>query len=161
MAEEREQPDEVLECLIEELGQAMQDFQRSNDTLDQQAADRLGLNRTDMHCLDLLFGSTPMSPGELASAAGLTTGGVTTAIDRLERSGYAARTRDTADRRRVIVQPTEKARTLVWEIYGPIVTEGEAYLRNLGVEDIHRITEFLRFTTEQQREHAARLAERG
>ncbi|MGK5638261.1 MarR family winged helix-turn-helix transcriptional regulator [Streptomyces sp. URMC 126] len=150
--------DERRERLIEEFGLVMQEFQRSADTLDQQVADRLGLNRTDLRCLDLLFGPSPMSPGELATAAGLTTGGVTTAIDRLERSGYATRARDTADRRRVIVEPTEKGYAMVAEIFTPIAREGAEYLRGLGADTLAEMVAFLRFATRQQRDHAERLA---
>nr|UUL71948.1 transcriptional regulator, MarR family [Streptomyces tumemacerans] len=56
---ERAPADDGRERLIEEFGLVMQEFQRSADTLDQQVADRLGLNRTDLRCLDLLFGPTP------------------------------------------------------------------------------------------------------
>ncbi|MFC5182444.1 MarR family winged helix-turn-helix transcriptional regulator [Actinomadura harenae] len=149
---------DAREQLIEEFGQVMQEFQRSTDTLDQRVADRLGLNRTDLRCLELLFGPAPMSPGELAAAAGLTTGGVTTAIDRLERSGYATRVRDTADRRRVTVQPTEKSYAMVAEIFAPIAQEGAVYLRELDAADLTRMIDFLRFATRRHHDHAERLA---
>jgi DNA-binding MarR family transcriptional regulator len=150
--------DEERDRLIDEVGRAMQEYQRSLDVFDQRVADRLGLNRTDLRCLELLFDPTPPSPGELASGAGLTTGGVTTAIDRLERAGYATRVRDSADRRRVVVQPTEKCRQLVGEIFGPLVDEGRAYLRGLDPAVLAGLVEFLRFDTRMTHAHAARLA---
>ena len=146
--------------LLAELGQVMQAYQRAIDVLDQRVADRLGLNRTDMRCLELLFAPEPLSPGELATAAGLTTGGVTTAIDRLERAGYVARERDSADRRRVTVHPTEQARRIVAEIYGPIVTEGDAHLARYDDATLRHMIEFLSFATDQQHRHAIRLSER-
>ncbi|MCQ4084240.1 MarR family transcriptional regulator [Streptomyces sp. RB6PN25] len=158
MAAEPDRDADERERLIEVFGQVMQEFQRSADTLDQRVADRLGLNRTDLRCLELIFAPSPLSPGELATAAGLTTGGVTTAIDRLERSGYATRVRDTKDRRRVIVQPTEKSSAMLGEVFAPIVEEGAEYLRRFDVQTLERMTEFLRFATRQQQSHAARLA---
>jgi DNA-binding MarR family transcriptional regulator len=146
------------ERLIEEFGQVMQVFQRSADTLDQRVADQLGLNRTDLRCLELIFSPTPLSPGELAAAAGLTTGGVTTAIDRLERTGYATRVRDSRDRRRVTVQPTDKSQAMLNEIYAPIFEEGAVYLRQFDVPTLRRMTGFMRFAARQQETHAARLA---
>ncbi|MFI9718504.1 MarR family winged helix-turn-helix transcriptional regulator [Streptomyces sp. NPDC052396] len=160
MAAEPEHETEGRERLIQEVGVAMQRYQRASDVLDQRLADHLGLNRTDLRCLELLLDPTPLSPGELATAAGLTTGGVTTAIDRLTAAGYATRSRDTADRRRVIVRPTEKCFAMVMEIYGPIVAEGSEYLRALDVTTLTRLIDFLRFATDQQHEHAGRLAER-
>ncbi|MFF5233104.1 MarR family winged helix-turn-helix transcriptional regulator [Dactylosporangium sp. NPDC000521] len=145
--------------LLAELGQVMQAYQRAIDVLDQRVADRLGLNRTDMRCLELLFAPAPLSPGELAAAAGLTTGGVTTAIDRLERAGYVTRERDSADRRRVTVHPTPHAHRVVAEIYGPIVAEGKAHLARYDDATLRHMIEFVSFATEQQHRHAARLAD--
>jgi DNA-binding MarR family transcriptional regulator len=147
------------EQLVEEFGQAMQEFQRSLDLLDQRVADKLGLNRTDLRCLELLFGPEPMSPGELAKAAHLTTGGVTTAIDRLERAGYATRVRDTVDRRRSVVQLTARSAAVAAEIYQPIAEEGGAHLRELDSATLGRLVEFLRFSARLQTDHAARLIE--
>ncbi|MET7397732.1 MarR family transcriptional regulator [Dactylosporangium sp. NPDC005572] len=143
--------------LIAEFGELMQAYQRAVDVLDQRVADRLGLNRTDMRCLELLFAPEPLSPGELAAAAGLTTGGVTTAIDRLERAGYVTRVRDSADRRRVTVRPTDHATRVAGEIFGPIVTEGSAFMDRFDDATLTSMNEMLRFVTRQQYHHAARL----
>src|SRR6185312_10793642 len=69
------------------------------DRLDQLAADRFGVNRTDLRCLELLSTVGALSPTALATALGMTTGGVTTVIDRLERAGYACRRPAAHDRR--------------------------------------------------------------
>ena len=147
--------------LIAEFGRAMQAYQRAVDVLDQRAADRLGLNRTDLRCLDLLFESaaTPLSPGELATAAGMTTGGVTTAIDRLERAGYVTRERDSTDRRRVTVRPTPLAEQAASEIYGPVVHEGVALLQRYDDTVLTRMIELLEHSTRQHLDHAQRLAD--
>jgi DNA-binding MarR family transcriptional regulator len=144
--------------LVDEIGVAMQAYQRAVDLVDQRAAERLGLNRTDMRCLELVFTGAPLSPGELATIAGLTTGGVTTAIDRLERAGYVTRERDAGDRRRVTVQPTAEATRLIGELYGPVVTDGGAYLSRLDATALRHILDFLRFAAEQHRAHAEHLA---
>jgi DNA-binding MarR family transcriptional regulator len=73
-----------------------------------QIAERTGLNPTDLQCLGLLQLHGPMSAGALAQGTGLTTSAITTAIDRLERSGFARREHDTGDRRRVFVKLDEK-----------------------------------------------------
>lgn len=66
---------------------------------------RAGLNVTDFNCVNLLSMEGPLTAGEIAQRTGLTRGGaVTTMIDRLEAAGYVRRERDTADRRRVLVQ---------------------------------------------------------
>src|SRR5215475_15995773 len=75
------------------------------DRLDQAAADRFGLNRTDMRALDIL-GNGPLAPSALAQRLGITTGGLTSVLDRLERAGYVRRRNDPHDRRRQIVETT-------------------------------------------------------
>ncbi|HCT79945.1 MAG TPA: MarR family transcriptional regulator [Micromonosporaceae bacterium] len=73
------------------------------DLVGQAAAAHIGINQTDLICLNALFRQGPMSAGQLASTIGLTAGATTTAIDRLERAGYVHRRNDPTDRRRVLV----------------------------------------------------------
>ena len=77
------------------------------DAVGQAAAAHIGINQTDLICLNALFRQGPMSAGQLASVIGLTTGATTTAIDRLQRAGYAHRRNDPNDRRRVLVVASE------------------------------------------------------
>ena len=69
----------------------------------QAAADRIGINATDLNCLNILSFSGQLTAGELARATGLTTASITGVIDRLEEAGFVRRERDTRDRRRVVV----------------------------------------------------------
>jgi DNA-binding MarR family transcriptional regulator len=83
--------------------------------LNQAIAARAGINATDLQCLNLLTLDGPMTPSRLAGALAMTKGGAITAmIDRLERGGYLRRTRDTADRRQVLLEivPGEPLRRL-------------------------------------------------
>jgi DNA-binding MarR family transcriptional regulator len=82
-------------------------------------ASRSGINVTDMQCINLLQLRGPMTPGQLADAMFLTTGGAITAvIDRLEKAGMVRRHRDQEDRRRVIVEAAEE---------GPIAELGRRF----------------------------------
>jgi MarR family transcriptional regulator, organic hydroperoxide resistance regulator len=69
----------------------------------QRVADKLGMNPTDMQCIHLLELMGPLTPGKLAKCTGLTTGGVTVVLDRLEKAGYARRERNPQDRRSVVI----------------------------------------------------------
>jgi DNA-binding MarR family transcriptional regulator len=69
----------------------------------QAAAEQVGVNLTDLNCLNILSLSGPMTAGELARATGLTTASITGVIDRLEEAGIARRERDSADRRKVVI----------------------------------------------------------
>ena len=70
-----------------------------------QAADALSLAATDLVCMCLLQLHGPATPGWISEMTGLSTGAATGIVDRLERSGYASRSPDPQDRRRVIIRP--------------------------------------------------------
>ena len=70
----------------------------------QQIADRVGLRLSDMQCINALELMGPSTPGELARFTGLTTGGVTVMLDRLEKGGYLKREPNPRDRRSVLVR---------------------------------------------------------
>ncbi|MFI6316218.1 MarR family winged helix-turn-helix transcriptional regulator [Nonomuraea sp. NPDC050556] len=67
-----------------------------------------GLGATDLYALNILELAGPMTPGELGTRTGLTTGPTTRLIDRLEEAGYVRRTPAPGDRRKVIVEPIGK-----------------------------------------------------
>jgi DNA-binding MarR family transcriptional regulator len=56
-------------------------------------------------------------PGDLARLSGLTTGGITVALDRLEKAGYVYRERNPRDRRSVIVRMNPEGRRKVLAQY--------------------------------------------
>jgi DNA-binding MarR family transcriptional regulator len=91
------------------------------DRLDQAAADRYGLNRTDMRALDIVGRAGPLAPTALARLLGFTTGGVTTVLDRLERAGYIRRQPDPGDRRRQVVETTETTTARDQEVFGDLI----------------------------------------
>ena len=90
--------------LLTRLDGALRKVSAQSVLLSDTVARLVGLNSTDLECLDLLYLSGPATAGRLASHTGLTTGATTAVIDRLERAGYVRRTRDAQDRRVVVVE---------------------------------------------------------
>jgi DNA-binding MarR family transcriptional regulator len=96
------------------------------------SAERIGINVTDLNCLNILALTGSMTAGELARETGLTTASITGVLDRLEDAGFVRRERDPGDRRRVIVR-LDAARGLrdVAPVFAPVVeawrTAAEAY----------------------------------
>jgi DNA-binding MarR family transcriptional regulator len=83
--------------------EAVRTLSAANDLLDASAAEYLCIHRTDLHCLDYLAHHGPVPAGQLGNAVGLSSGALTIAVDRLERSGFVVRRADTTDRRRVLI----------------------------------------------------------
>jgi DNA-binding MarR family transcriptional regulator len=129
--------------LVEAITQAIVRFQDATDRVDAAAADQLGVNRTDLLCIGLLLRTGGMTAGELAGGAGLSPGATTAAIERLESAGYADRTRDDADRRRVLVRPTPLAKQRVERVYGPIRPAGASLLGRYTRPELETIKDFL------------------
>jgi DNA-binding MarR family transcriptional regulator len=85
-----------------------------------QIAAKLGLNITDMECLDVLFFKGISSPTELAKHLGITSGSMTTMLDRLERSGLIKRQSNPHDRRGKQIILNEKAIKKVGLMFAPL-----------------------------------------
>jgi DNA-binding MarR family transcriptional regulator len=68
-----------------------------------EVAEKAGMNARDSQVLGLVQMHGPLSPGQIATMAGLPSPTVTGVLDRLEALGLVVRDRDPADRRKVIV----------------------------------------------------------
>jgi DNA-binding MarR family transcriptional regulator len=145
--------------LIEELGEQFRMNGNQEHAFDNLAAQRLGVNRTDLNCLDIIQRIGSMTAGELAVQSGLTTGAVTAVIDRLEEAGYVRRVRDDVDRRRVMVEVTPEFQELAWEIWGPMKDDWEALMRRHTNDQLQFLLEFMRDSTDVAQRHIERLRE--
>ena len=96
---------------------ALLDLSADINAVGQAASSQIGINQTDLICLNALFRQGPMSAGQLASTIGLTSGATTTAIDRLERAGYAQRRGDPTDRRKVLVHASEEGANQAFALF--------------------------------------------
>ena len=86
---------------------AMRTLQSALDCFDRDAAEALGLGRSDAQALRFLVEHGPASPGALMVELGLTSGSVTALVDRLERAGFTRRRPHQRDRRSLTVEATE------------------------------------------------------
>jgi DNA-binding MarR family transcriptional regulator len=129
-----------------------------DSAFDNLAAERLGVNRTDLHCLNIIENSGGLTAGRLATEAGLTTGAVTGVIDRLERVGFARRVPDPSDRRRVKLEVTLAFYARAERIWGPLAADWESLLaQRYTTAELKRLIEFLQATSELTREHLERV----
>jgi DNA-binding MarR family transcriptional regulator len=106
--------------LIAALNTAMRDASGQGVMYSHAVAQRLGINSTDLECLDLAVLRGPITAGALAEATGLTTGAITGVIDRLERAGFATRERDPNDRRKVLVRAQPAAVDRIAPMFEPM-----------------------------------------
>jgi DNA-binding MarR family transcriptional regulator len=146
--------------LVDELIREFRVSGNLDNAFDALAAQRLGINETDLHCLNIIENSGGLTAGELAVQSGLTNGAITGVLDRLERAGFAQRVPDPGDRRRVYVQVTAAFYKRADRIWGPIAQDWQATLgKRFTKEELERMTDLLRITTEIGRRHLKRLRE--
>lgn len=123
----------------------------------QEVAQLLGLNVTDLTCLGHVLGAgdNPLAAGELAQLTNLTTGAVTGVLNRLERAGYAHRRPDPADRRRVRVVPDPVATARIFAVYQPFYDRLGALFADYTPDEVAVIADFFGRAAAEARAHLA------
>jgi DNA-binding transcriptional ArsR family regulator len=136
-------------------------FRKTNSLMQlmgQAAADRLGLNATDLNCLNILSFSGELTAGELARETGLTTASITGVADRLEEAGYVRRERDPRDRRRVVIRLVLKSALRdVAPVFLPLILGWQGVVTRYTDDELRLIVEFYGQMEQVIRAHLARL----
>ncbi len=131
--------------LLKALDEAARRVGAQSVLLSDLVAARVGLNSTDLECLDLLCLAGATTAGHLAAHTGLTSGATTAAIDRLEQAGFVARRRDAKDRRVVVVEVVDTGVHLIMPFYEPLthrIAKVNARYRD------HQLATVLRYLTD-------------
>jgi DNA-binding MarR family transcriptional regulator len=149
------------EELNREVGAALRTYHGAVEAVDDAACAYMGINRTDLRCLDILGRAGPMTAGRLAEQSKLTNAAITIVVDRLERIGYVRRVRDLTDRRRVMVEATPKAHRRAWTLYGKVAEKLNAELERYPDRELALLRDFLRERTRADAEIAAEFTTRG
>jgi DNA-binding MarR family transcriptional regulator len=124
------------------LNGAMRDVSGQGVLYSQAVAERLGINSTDLECLDHISRG-PVTAGRLAELTGLTTGAITGVIDRLERIGLARREHDPDDRRKTLVRILPAVLQRVMPLFEPMERSAMAVLSNYSDDELALLLDFL------------------
>jgi DNA-binding MarR family transcriptional regulator len=149
------------EGLFATLSAEVRLWQADQELFDATVADLADLNRTDWRILDVLGTRGPMTPGQLADVANITTGGVTWALDRLEAGGLVHRIRDEHDRRKIRVELTEEVAQRALPVYGPLMEDINRLLAGFDDDQLEAVIAFVRGSREILATHTARLRASG
>jgi DNA-binding MarR family transcriptional regulator len=143
--------------IIKAIGEAVRLNQEATDAFDDAACGVLGINRTDLKCLSIIARRGPVAVGEIGKEADLTRGAMTTALDRIESSGYARRLRHPDDRRGVLVELTAKANQAIDAIWGQYVRDAEAFFKSYSAGELKTILRYLQEGRSAQEANTARV----
>ena len=108
---------------------------------------RFGLSRGEVGALSALRISGPpyrLTPTRLSRGLMLSSAGVTSRIDRLERRGFVRRLADPDDRRGVIIELTDEGREVVDEAVAAIAISDRQLLDRLDPQDVEQLEGLLR-----------------
>lgn len=107
-----------------------------------QAAEKIGLSLTDMQMIHVLQLYGPATPSRLGSWTGLSSGGVTVALDRLEKAGYIRREPNPADRRSLLITLAPVRMRKAAAIYADVERETRERLATLSERDLEAVIRF-------------------
>lgn len=102
----------------------------------QLVAEAIGLGTTESQTLSYLEVHGNSGQSDLARDLGLTSSALTALVDRLERQGVAERVRHQRDRRRTIVQLTDRGTAMVLESHRWLA----ATLERIDVADLEKVS---------------------
>lgn len=120
-------------------------------------AARVGLNSSDLECLDLLYLAGSTTAGRLSAHTGLTTGATTAVIDRLERAGFVRRRRNRTDRRVVFVEVVQSSAKQIEPFYEVLHTLLTRVNARYADHELAIISDYLSRVLEAGAEHVAWL----
>lgn len=106
---------------------------------------------------ELLLRRNPLAGATIAGIVGLSTGGVTRLLARLEDRELVERFEDPHDRRRILARATPEARDLLWD---DLVPDARHLLNGLGTEHARRVPDFLRRASDDSFRQAQTLRDR-
>ncbi len=107
-----------------------------------QAADKVGLGLTDMQMMHILALYGASTPTRLAALTGLSSGGVTVALDRLEKAGYVRRKPNPTDRRSLLVSLVPARLQKLAGMYEGVESETRRKLATLPQRDLKAVVRF-------------------
>ena len=137
--------------LTESLRREIRHFIAGVILFNLKVADGLGVNGTDLQCLHVLDLQGFATPGELARWTGLTTGGITVVLDRLEKAGYVVRARNPSDRRSLIVRPVRTQVRRLRRIYRAKSKALTGVLAEYDARELALLLDFFRKTNSRSR----------
>jgi len=124
----------------------------------QAIATKLGINVTDTRCFELMsrYAQGPLTAGDIARHAGLTTGAVTGILDRLEKVGLVERFRDASDRRKVFVRPCLEAMQRVARLYQGLAAASLKHASSYSTKELELVQDYLEGSLRILRDQSAK-----
>lgn len=131
----------------ERLAEGLRAYGASFTELGRRFAVALGVHSTDAFALLEITSAeasgSPLSPALLSRRISLSSGAMTALVNRLERAGYVARTREHTDRRIVTLRSSAEVKGLAEDFFGPLNERQDAILAEYPPELLLQFETFI------------------
>jgi len=117
---------------------------RALEAYARQNIEDLGICQSDFGVLEALLHKGPLAVNALGAKVLLTSGSITTAIDRLEQKQLVVRRSDPEDRRARVVHLTGKGERVIRKLFAEHEEAIEAAVRSLSATERIHLTNLLR-----------------
>jgi DNA-binding MarR family transcriptional regulator len=144
--------------LIEQLSFLGQMLSTEAAHYHQTASSKQGLGVTDSKAISALMQEGPMTAGQLAERLSLTTGAVTSVIDRLEHCDAIKRVADPNDRRKVVVHTNPEKIKEAAKIYDSIGQSFAELLATYSVEQLRFLVDYYKAAIELTKQEVSKLS---
>jgi DNA-binding MarR family transcriptional regulator len=123
----------------------------------QTAAAKNGFGITDMKTISTLMQEGSMTAGQIAKRLSLTTGAVTSVIDRLEKAKMVKRYPDVHDRRKVVVRVNKEKIERLGKVYDSIGEVFAKVLERYSTKELEFLVEYYKLSIELTKSEIAKL----
>jgi DNA-binding MarR family transcriptional regulator len=147
------------DTIIKAIGVGIMRWQDATETFDEEVGRLYDLASADRRCLSFVS-LGPQTASAVAKETGLTPAAVTALIDRLEARRLVHRRADSSDRRKVLVEATNKAHDLIRGTYLPIAQAGAKMLASYSTAELNAMRRFVEDALDLQQRMTAKLLER-
>jgi MarR family transcriptional regulator, 2-MHQ and catechol-resistance regulon repressor len=110
----------------------------------EESRKNLGLGDSDFRVLEVLLHKGPLPVNLIGEKVELTTGSITTAVDRMEAKWLVVRKNHPDDRRVRIVELTPKGRRLIEKAYAQHEIDMESAMKHFSREDRNALIDLLK-----------------
>jgi DNA-binding MarR family transcriptional regulator len=120
----------------------------------------LGLSESDVLAIQHLAAAGRLMPTQLGALLGMTSGGATALVQRLEREGFVAREPHPHDRRSALLSLTPEIQRQAGDALAPLVEAIDELVDGLPAADRRLLARFLAAVADAAERHADELARR-
>lgn len=136
---------------------AMQSFGVNSVMFRNAIGKKLGLNITDIGCLNYMLIKSASTPSELSRYTGLTSGATTSMLDRLEGLGFVKRVPNPKDRRGTLIELQPNARKLILPFLAGAQQAQRELLKSFSDDELAVVTRFVNGFSKSIQEQTERI----